>query len=991
MTNKKSLLYVLIYFSLLRVVLPQGTWMWTNRTHPELTWQTIETEHFNIHYHNGIEEIARQGASISEQVWPILLEQLDLQKISKVDITFTSEDEIMNGYAMWSNQVFIWVDQNDAAIWLEDEKWLYQVVAHELQHIVLMNALKTWVPEPWSIFLISGTPGWFVEGTAEYYTEKWRPYRSDLSHKWHILKNKMGSMDPHHDGFSKMKYWADRFGDSTIVKVVQHRNKLKLFRFKEAFKEVTGIKLSQFEEDWRRLMNTYYYGYKAQKESFEDVGRIVSLPVKEATRFAVSPDSMKIAIVGRDDKDQWDQSLFIAIRDTTKQKKYKFLQWFKKKEEDKKKKKPKVKYDVKEIDHGQIGFSPRWSPDGTQLIYPKYRYGKHGSMIWDIRVVNVETGKGSWITQNMRASYPDWSPDGKRIVFVAHKNSTANLFTIKPDGSDKQVITHYTEDTQLLSPRWSPDGSRIAFAVAGPDGNCDISILDVTNGETERITTNPEVDYLPVWHPDGSKITYTSHAGSSPNLRTVNLTTGESVQITDVGEAIWSVQWTPKGNTVLTQTLNDVDSVRVVMVDPNRSITTEPLQMRKSVTRWRDQTPENMLQNIDPEAHVDIIKTDSYKFYKHVKHFTSLAIPYINFSGFLGFTTWTDAMGRHLMQAGGATEWDGSGLGYFLSYINAQSGPLWGINYYFDTRWKFRFYDESRSGLSERLDGWNLWVSQPLNFGTSMSSNHSFEASLSIQNRVAYMPYDSVGTDGVIYYHQFTVNGLPKPESGQEGILSLGYKWVDRRPHKNNLVLPAHGWGVSVMYDLAQSSVYGDFTYRRLTMDSFANVGIGPAVLFLRGKTISLTGSPPPQEYVGLSNDPPIYGPGDNQGGLGFFLSLQENHNLRGWEGVRLGDRMFFGTTELRIPLIPSLPINIFGISIGDITGALISDVGNAWYANRDKKEWIVTGGYEVKVAVRIGDVPLFILAFGRAQTVEDWRNNKSLNAYARLALINPF
>ncbi|HIB74116.1 MAG TPA: hypothetical protein EYO50_09385, partial [Candidatus Marinimicrobia bacterium] len=96
------------------------TWYWTGRTHGELDWSTIETEHYRVHYHQGIEKIAKEGASIAEQVRPILLKQMDLEDIPTIDIIFTTEDEIMNGFAQWTYNTFIWVDQNDAAIWLED-------------------------------------------------------------------------------------------------------------------------------------------------------------------------------------------------------------------------------------------------------------------------------------------------------------------------------------------------------------------------------------------------------------------------------------------------------------------------------------------------------------------------------------------------------------------------------------------------------------------------------------------------------------------------------------------------------------------------------------------------------------------------------------------------------------------------------------------------------------------------------------------------------
>ena len=233
-----NITYKLVFLFSISTIWSQ-TWQWTGRTHGELDWTTIETEHFRIHHHQGIENIAKEGASMAEQIRPTLLQQMDLEDIPVIDIIFTTEDEIMNGFAMWTYTTFIWVDQNDAAIWLEDEKWLYQVLAHELQHIVFFHRVKNWLPEPWS-YLLSQTPGWVVEGLAEYETERWRPYRADISHKFHVLKNKMDEMDPHHDGYSKLLYWSDRFGDSTIVKTLSERNKFGLFRFKDAFKKQNG-------------------------------------------------------------------------------------------------------------------------------------------------------------------------------------------------------------------------------------------------------------------------------------------------------------------------------------------------------------------------------------------------------------------------------------------------------------------------------------------------------------------------------------------------------------------------------------------------------------------------------------------------------------------------------------------------------------------------------------------------------------------------------
>ncbi|MEE8335244.1 MAG: hypothetical protein V3S48_02275 [Candidatus Neomarinimicrobiota bacterium] len=437
------------------IIFSQSTWIYSGRIHPELNWSTLETANFNIHYHQGLENMALKGAAIAEQVRPVLLQQLNQTSLPKIDIIFTSEDEIMNGFALWTYTTFIWVDQNDAAIWLEDEKWLYQVLSHELQHIVFFHALKSWILEPWG-YLLSGTPGWFVEGLAEYGTERWRPYRADLSHKSHIITNKIEEMDPHHDGFSKLLYWSDRFGDSTIVETIKYRTRLKTPNFKTGFKKATGITVKQFNEDWRRQMNTYYYGIRAQKEALEEVGEPATLPLKKMQGFLFSPDSLKIALIGSDDKNQKDVSLFIAVRNIKKEKDLK-QKW-----ESRIKQKPsffrkifgpepdsieifkKIIWDKTEIDYGRFHSALSWSPAGKQLVYAKYHYGRHQSMIWDLRLYDTVTKKKCWLTHSLRATYPQWSPDSNRIVFVAHKLNVSNIYIYSKNSDTIRALTNYT-------------------------------------------------------------------------------------------------------------------------------------------------------------------------------------------------------------------------------------------------------------------------------------------------------------------------------------------------------------------------------------------------------------------------------------------------------------------------------------------------------------------------------------------------------------------
>ena len=77
--KKRTLLKLfLMIFSFLNAM---GTWIFNNRSHGELKWSTIQTENFDVHYHEGIRDIAVSGASMAEQIRPVLMKQMDLDTL----------------------------------------------------------------------------------------------------------------------------------------------------------------------------------------------------------------------------------------------------------------------------------------------------------------------------------------------------------------------------------------------------------------------------------------------------------------------------------------------------------------------------------------------------------------------------------------------------------------------------------------------------------------------------------------------------------------------------------------------------------------------------------------------------------------------------------------------------------------------------------------------------------------------------------------------
>jgi Tol biopolymer transport system component len=73
-------------------------------------------------------------------------------------------------------------------------------------------------------------------------------------------------------------------------------------------------------------------------------------------------------------------------------------------------------------------------------------------------------------------------------------------------------LGHFGPTGTCGGPTISRDGKKVAFDFA--DGsNRDVWIADITSGETQRLTYDPEVDHSPVWSADDTRLVFDSHRG----------------------------------------------------------------------------------------------------------------------------------------------------------------------------------------------------------------------------------------------------------------------------------------------------------------------------------------------------------------------------------------------------------------------------------------------------------------------------------------------
>lgn len=144
------------------------------------------------------------------------------------------------------------------------------------------------------------------------------------------------------------------------------------------------------------------------------------------------------------------------------------------------------------------GHDPTLSPDGKRICYTGHP-PEGGVTVYVMdwngankrRVVNGTSAVG--------ATFPNWSPDSKQLVYSFPVGEALELFVIHADGTGNRQLTHFGGTNICTPSAWSPDGHWISF-----------------RRTDERYWSNPErmrkvyaekpADKRPVWviRPDGS-------------------------------------------------------------------------------------------------------------------------------------------------------------------------------------------------------------------------------------------------------------------------------------------------------------------------------------------------------------------------------------------------------------------------------------------------------------------------------------------------------
>ena len=126
---------------------------------------------------------------------------------------------------------------------------------------------------------------------------------------------------------------------------------------------------------------------------------------------------------------------------------------------------------------GAFGEAPRWSPDGTRLIFAREFGSRPGGALM---MVNVDgNGLHQFVPMELYAILPRWSPDGSLIAFESvDAERQGDIYVIRPDGTGLRQVT---SGGFTVWPEWTADGRLISTHLYGEP---ELWIMDADGANT---------------------------------------------------------------------------------------------------------------------------------------------------------------------------------------------------------------------------------------------------------------------------------------------------------------------------------------------------------------------------------------------------------------------------------------------------------------------------------------------------------------------------
>lgn len=556
-------------------------------------WQVLTTPHFDLHYHDGADELAVRAAIIAERAYKEYADRLDR------DLPFRVPFILYNSHADFA--------QTNIAPYLIGEGTggfsepfrnrmvlpyngshhdFVHVIRHELVHVFMFDMAFGKRSANLGRNTFFRIPLWFAEGVAEWLSAGWDA-GADMVVRDATINDYLAPLEytsgymVYKQGQAAMRLLSERYGPEQLNRFWSAVGRLR--SVERALARVYGLTMDEFNRLYARSLRARYWPHYNDLEQLEEITRPLTGLDRDLARYhgrpALNPDGDLLACF-TDRDGLLDLYLLSAL-------------------------------DGREI--RRLGRSMRasrfesfhsfrsglsWSPDGRELALVA-RSGNRETL----HTLETATGREtrSWDLGLDVAANPAWSPDGRLIALAGTRLGRTDLYLVEvvdgaldslglADGAEELAdgarMVRLTDDVgDEGAPSWSPDGRRLAFSF-NPRAELTFTFEQLEDGrkrlleatafdDTTRAAPEPAVDMLnlesgqrlrlflpeerrrdPVWL-DDQTLAVVDGRGGIDNLTLVTLDDGQERQLTNVLGGIQHLTYSRRADRLVLSAFHD--------------------------------------------------------------------------------------------------------------------------------------------------------------------------------------------------------------------------------------------------------------------------------------------------------------------------------------------------------------------------------------------------------------------------------------------------
>lgn len=539
---------------------------------PALTWRTIETPHFRIHYHDGLESEASELARVAEEVHGPMGEVLGWEPREPTHVTLVDRTDRANAYAtvLPYNQIVIYPVRPALFQSIGDYRgWLRTVFVHEYAHVLGLDPVRGYSAVTRRIFGRVGVPltplgafFWFFAAPPNLFLPPWvhegqatnletdltgrgrkgstwyrMIYRSDVAAGTVPPLDRLGGDFPEWPSFSSRYIYGAR-----LLQWVQERHGRQalgaLFRghsgrfpyaidapparvtgltYQGLYREMTADLEAEFRPEIGELRAQGLTPYRVLTSS----GFSAAGPLWEGNRSLLytradsyGPPSLRR--IGLTDAGERGSEEVLAERP------------------------------------GSQSRPMRLS--GDRIAFPRVEVSRPaaGGLLYTDLYAFDARGRGlERLTRGARLREADWSGEAQAFAAVELRGPEQRLVLLglTPDGRGGAPGPLLAEPgVRYDAPRWSPDGTRIAFSRKTEEGHSRLAVLTVATGEVRLLTPEGSQAGFPAWSPDGRELAFAWDRTGIFDLYALDPDSGRCRRLTRVLGGAFEPDWSPDGS-----------------------------------------------------------------------------------------------------------------------------------------------------------------------------------------------------------------------------------------------------------------------------------------------------------------------------------------------------------------------------------------------------------------------------------------------------------